>query len=486
MKMNGRKNSMLLGKNNQKDRYAKLDKIKIWHPTKNGKLKPADFPGVTWKKVWWICKKGHEWQAKEYKNVKIGCPYCAGKKVCGDNSLAAVNPELAKEWNYKKNAGLTPHDVTSGTEKKVWWKCKRKHEWKASVNKRNRGSGCHYCSSRRVCKDNSLAAINPNLAKEWHSTRNGNLTPGKVTLGSPVKAWWKCKKGHEWQAVINRRNRGNKCPYCSHLYVSSEFSLLTIKPKLAKEWHPTKNGKLKPSGVTSKSGRKVWWMCKKGHEWKTAISSRKEGSKCSICCNRKVSAVTSLLALNPKLAKEWHPTRNGELLPENVVPGTSRKAWWICKHGHEWQAIVVSRNKGHGCPYCSGVKASMENCLAAKNPRLAKEWHPTKNGKLTPEDVLPGSNKKIWWICELGHVWMREVIYRKNRGCPECAYALKEALKSRGGSVGGGVAGELTNKLRRKTKQKSKYFTEKSINYPFEKLPKMKIFDKKSKSAKKC
>src|SRR3989339_730113 len=486
MKMNGRKNSMLLGKNNQKDRYAKLDKIKIWHPTKNGKLKPADFPGVTWKKVWWICKKGHEWQAKEYKNVKIGCPYCAGKKVCGDNSLAAVNPELAKEWSYKKNAGLTPHDVTSGTEKKVWWKCKRKHEWKASVNKRNRGSGCHYCSSRRICKDNSLAAKNPKLAKEWHPIKNENLKPENVFATTKRYFWWRCKKGHEWRAKCSSRSEGYGCPYCGGGKICNENSLSTTNPKLAKEWHSTRNGNLTPGKVTLGSPVKAWWKCKKGHEWQAVINRRNRGNKCPYCSHLYVSSEFSLLTIKPKLAKEWHPTRNGELLPENVVPGTSRKAWWICKHGHEWQAIVVSRNKGHGCPYCSGVKASMENCLAAKNPRLAKEWHPTKNGKLTPEDVLPGSNKKIWWICELGHVWMREVIYRKNRGCPECAYALKEALKSRGGSVGGGVAGELTNKLRRKTKQKSKYFTEKSINYPFEKLPKMKIFDKKSKSAKKC
>ena len=32
--------------------------------------------------------------------------------------------------------------------------------------------------------------------------------------------------------------------------------------------------------------------------------------------------------------------------------------------------------------------------LSVTHPDLAKEWHPTKNGELTPNDVTAGSDKK--------------------------------------------------------------------------------------------
>lgn len=94
----------------------------------------------------------------------------------------------------------------------------------------------------------------------------------------------------------------------------------------------------------------------------------------------------------------------------------------MCEKGHEWQAVISSRNAGYGCPYCAGQKAlSGINDLSTTNPKLASEWHPTKNGSLHPSEVMSGSNKKVWWICEKGHEW-QAVINSRNagRGCPIC------------------------------------------------------------------
>ena len=103
------------------------------------------------KKVWWKCDKGHEWQATmSSRNQGHGCPYCSGQKVIkGENDLQTVNPTLAKEWNYEKNNGLTPADVTPSNDKKVWWKCKKGHEWQATISNRNSGNGCPVCNSER-------------------------------------------------------------------------------------------------------------------------------------------------------------------------------------------------------------------------------------------------------------------------------------------------------------------------------------------------
>jgi hypothetical protein len=133
----------------------------------------------------------------------------------------------------------------------------------------------------------------------------------------------------------------------------------------------------------------------------------------------------SLYYKNPSLAKEWHPIKNGELTPKDVTIGSGKMVWWICERGHEWQAKISNRTiLGNYCPYCRGKKVNDENCLATVNPLLAKEWHPTKNGELTPKDVTIGSKKKVWWQCEKGHEWQITVTNRSRNGCPKCSASL--------------------------------------------------------------
>lgn len=204
-------------------------------------------------------------------------------------------------------------------------------------------------------------------------------------------------------------------------------SLAELNPELARQWHPTKNGKLTINDVTAGSNIKVWWKCPEGddHEWKTTVAHRSNGRNCPICSGHKVAKSTSLGTLNPELAKEWHPTKNGNLTPIDVSPGSGRKVWWKCNKGddHEWQAYVNNRSKGSGCPICTNHKAVESNSLGKVHPELAKEWHPTKNGVLTPKDVAFGTHKKVWWRCHKGidHVWQTSPSLRIiGTGCPFC------------------------------------------------------------------
>ncbi|MEE1503303.1 MAG: zinc-ribbon domain-containing protein, partial [Acutalibacteraceae bacterium] len=91
--------------------------------------------------------------------------------------------------------------------------------------------------------------------------------------------------------------------------------------------------------------------------------------------------------------------------------------------GHEWQAAINNRSKGRGCPFCSGRYAIKgENDLQTINPTLANEWNYENNNGLTPADVLPNSDKKVWWTCSKGHEWQATIGSRnKGSGCPHCA-----------------------------------------------------------------
>ena len=122
--------------------------------------------------------------------------------------------------------------------------------------------------------------------------------------------------------------------------------------------------------------------------------------------------------------------RNGALTPEQVAPASNKKVWWRCPKGHDYQAVVASRTQRNGgCPYCANTKVLPGfNDLATKYPEIAAQWHPTMNGSLTPDHVLPGSRKKVWWQCSSGHVWQAVIYSRtgnRSSGCPFCTgYAL--------------------------------------------------------------
>lgn len=201
-------------------------------------------------------------------------------------SLAEKRPDLAKEWNYEKNGNLRPEDVTVNSHKKVWWKLpydvpmdyevkklRGKHfefEWMAIIHSRQKCS-CPFLSGRAVFSGfNDLQTMNPMLAKQWNYVKNKNLKPTQVTANSGLKVWW-CLPyddpitgkhfDFEWTDSIAHRNSGRGCPYLSGQAVWEGFNdLKTINPKLAAQWHPTKNGNLKPTQVTANTERKVWWL----------------------------------------------------------------------------------------------------------------------------------------------------------------------------------------------------------------------------------
>ena len=134
---------------------------------------------------------------------------------------------------------------------------------------------------------------------------------------------------------------------------TEKYNLSVTKPLLTKEWHPTKNGTLTPRDVTPMSNKKVWWLCKSGHQWEALIRNRSKGRGCPYCSGKRASKDNCLQTMNPNLAKQWHPIKNGNLTVKDVTPGSGKKAWWACKHGHEWTAVISSRNTGISCPYCS-------------------------------------------------------------------------------------------------------------------------------------
>lgn len=266
------------------------------------------------------------------------------------------------------------------------------------------------------------------LLQQWDGERNAGTSPQDLTFGSHQKVWWRCGKGHRWQAAVKSRTHGAGCPVCANrALLPGENDLATTHPQLIAQWDSSRNGTLTPQDLPAGSRRKVWWICAQGHSWQAAVAARARGADCPVCAGKVVLPGENDLASRfPAIARQWDLEKNGGLTPEGCTAASNRRVWWTCPLGHSYRAAVGARTvSGSDCPYCAGRKVLPGfNDLATLAPAVAASWHPSLNGTLTPDMVTVGSRHKVWWICPQGHVW-KAVIYsrtgEKQCGCPVCA-----------------------------------------------------------------
>ena len=447
-----------------------------WHPTKNGDLTPADRTAGSSKKVWWKCPVAddHEWSTviNNRTNRGDGCPCCSGRQVSITNSLQSLFPEVAAQWHPTNNGDRRPTDVVAGSSsKKVWWKCPKgdDHEWPAKPNERTfGGNGCPHCAGYESSVTNRLDIQFPDVAAQWHPTKNNDLRhtrgsrkgeplrPDNVVASSQTVVWWKCPVGddHVWDTTpMHRTNLGQGCPCCAGQQLSVTNSLQTLFPEIAAEWHPTKNGGVTPVDIYVHSRQKVWWKCPVGddHVWDATPANRTYNQSGCPCCSGHQLSVTNRLDIQfPDVAAQWHPTKNNDLRhtmgrfkgeplrSDKLVEGSKEKVWWKCPvaDDHEWIAPVVGlTRRREGCPCCAGKQLSVTNRLDTQFPEIAAQWHPTKNGGVTPADVVAGTPTKYWWRCPVAdyHEWQSGPHSRTRRGdgCPHCTLTPRSAQEIR-------------------------------------------------------
>lgn len=350
--------------------------------------------------------------------------------------------DVSSTWHPTKNT-LNLSELTTQSGRKAWWVCSLGHEWECRIadrtlGKTKRGTGCPFCFGRKLLIGfNDFASMYPEVALEWHPSKNGELKPSNVYSGSKSRAWWMCKLGHEWECCIADRGLGEKkkhtgCPVCAGNKIVAGFNdLASQHPTLANDWHPVKNGLVQPSEVSSHSRIKRWWLGRCGHEWQagTASLNRKEGTGrsngCPVCNGKTIlQGFNDLASQYPNVAQQWHPTKN-EKSPEITFRSSRIKVWWLCSLGHEWKTTVTSRTESKtNCPICSGRKVCAGfNDLESQFPHLVLELHPTKNGSVKASELYAGGKKRMWWKCAKGHEWetgMESRTKPQGTNCPTC------------------------------------------------------------------
>ena len=421
-------NKLVSGVNDLATLYPKI--AAEWNDGKNKGLSPDQILPGSGKRVWWCCRNGHEWNTAVYHRTEgHGCKICASRKAAlkpGVNDLASRSPALVSEWDREKNA-LTPDEVTAYSQVKIWWKCSDGHSWKTTVNHRFKGQGCPYCAGNRILPGfNDIVTMKKDFLAEWDYEKNDGIKPEMVGPGTQRRCWWKCRNGHGWQAPVYSRSAGNGCPYCAgNILVPGVNDLMSSSPEIAKEWDYEKNGSLRPEMVSRTSAKSYWWICPKGHSYRSSASSRSRGCGCSYCVGKKVlEGFNDFQSQHPDLMPQWDWEKNAGVLPTAIASNHHRKVWWRDACGHSWKATTSNRIRGNGCPFCAGRQVLKGfNDLASRYPSLAGEWDVQRNNGVKPDEVTYGSDKNVWWMCSLGHSWRATVSARAGRatGCPYCS-----------------------------------------------------------------
>ncbi|MBD8839502.1 hypothetical protein IFU39_16950 [Paenibacillus sp. CFBP 13594] len=256
------------------------DKMTEWDWNKN-KSHPNDISFGSKKKAWWICStcnSSYDMIIGNKTTKNQGCPYCSGNRVNATNSLLNNFPKVSREWSYTLNTTMKPDKISKYSNKKAWWTCNKcKSDFYSIISDRTfKGQGCPYCAGKSVNETNSLRTTHPRIVREWNYEMNSE-SPDSVTHGSVKVVWWtcnKCKSNYD-MSVDGRAISGLNCPYCVGRRVNDTNSLAQLRKDLLDEWNFERNSSIiSPHEVTVSSRKRVWWKCKKGHEWEAVIYSR--------------------------------------------------------------------------------------------------------------------------------------------------------------------------------------------------------------------
>jgi hypothetical protein len=369
--------------------YLYPELAKLWHPTKNKDLKPESANGN--KKHWYICKKKHEFFVKgiSKKNLKTTemCSRCGGRIPSVEKNFEIQHPEIAKEWDYKKNK-TQPNEYTRASKHKAWWICKKSHSYKMPISSRtSQFQSCSKCrpniSRAQIRIYAELKSIFPKtkLKKIINKIEIDVFLP-EVNIGIEYDG----ARYHKLQFVrerdIKKNQRLNKLG----------IHLIRVRDRGLDKLFENDILQVK-SLIQKKEIDEILIRIKK------IISDPKYIIKIDDYLSKKIFIninlynkeylnfpfpifENSLANTHENLLKEWDYKKNKKIRPEHFNASNPQKVWWICeKEGHSWYASISDRTyKKAKCRICNEVIRNKRLSDISKNRKgIKKEFWPDRN-----------------------------------------------------------------------------------------------------------
>lgn len=407
---------------------------KSWDYKKN-KINPYTISCSSHKKVWWICYSCNNKFERAISDIenqeKVFCKNCMIKRgrekrlntiLEKSGSFIDKYPDIAKEWDYDKNSGLSPKDISYGSSIKVWWICQNGHSYRSTMSHRIFGRRCPICSKEMSISfpEKAIAFYLNKVSKKMIESYRPDFLKGKeIDIYLEDKNIGIEYDGKAWHKSIKRDIEKNK------LCEKNNIKLIRVRelgcPELnsvSDDYYYQKDEKF--NNLSPIIQQIIFNIYGKTLEIDVESDRFKIYEMIDYSIKEK-----SFESIYPDIAKEWDYEKNDNLKPSQFYAHSSRKFWWKCDKGHSYEVSLAKRADGSKCPYCSNQKIlTGYNDLSSTHSYILKEWNYKQNLKnnIKPENVFAGSHKKVWWICQNGHEWEASISNRiRGRGCPVCS-----------------------------------------------------------------
>lgn len=448
---------VLTGYNDLETKYPNISKE--WDYSKNEGT-PKDYTYRSLYKANWKCSTcGTEWAARirdrADSKYKL-CPQCTALKRGEEKHKRELkqrggitDPLLLREWDYEKNI-KAPNQYTPKSNESAFWVCSKcGYHYKAKISNRANRKSCACCKGKVVVAGiNDLATTHPDLANEWHPTKNEKLKPSDVSYGMATKVWWICPEGHEYQATLNHRSTGTNCPVCnagrqtSFAEQAVFFYVKKVFPDAVNRYKDIFSNGMELDIYIPSINLAIEYD---GEAWHKSETLDREKEKYRVCQDNGIK----LLRLKEKMTDEskntadeflsivdgdmYKPDQLGKairLLLDRIDPETNM---WTRRNPlayHSNVDINIYRDEKEIRSYMTKIK---NGSLADEYPALAREWHKLKNGNLLPEKVRPHSDIVAWWVCpDCGNEYKSTIGHRVyGTECPKCGIVKSARSKEK-------------------------------------------------------
>ncbi len=446
---------VLTGYNDLKSRYPKI--AEEWnYELNNGR--PEDYVFGSTYRANWICSEcNHQWASKILSRTKrsSGCPKCALIKRAQNKHLTSLKTTgcitdtvLIEEWDSDKNKPYS--EYTKNSNHSVWWVCSKcGYNYKSKISNRTiLHRGCPLCANQIVLAGkNDLSTTHPQLALEWNHEKNGSTTPEKVTYGSGKKVWWKCPIGHEYQATILHRVHGTNCPICNSGRQTSFaeqaifFYIKKIYPDAINRFTAPFLKKMELDIFIPSINLAIEYD---GEAWHKDNSQTKEQEKYKRCQSNQIKLIrirekipenSHLIAdacINLE-GKMWEHKQLEKVIIELIRSLDPCSNFWTRKNPRNIYSPISVNIERDRYEIQKNIILPTNNSLLYLHPNIAKEWHPVLNKNLSPSQVKPHSDLKVWWLCPTcKNQYLSSVSHRiSGTGCPKCGIQKSAQKRSK-------------------------------------------------------
>lgn len=348
-------------------------------------------------------------------------------------------------WDYEKNVGILPEELTDGLKKKIWLICDRcSHSFNKAIYYLKKGSWCPFCCvpPKQLCDSYCQKCLDKSFevcakSSQW-SSKNSTI-PRAVFAGSNKKFLFDCEEcGHEFLMALDAVSKGKWCPYCANQKLC-ELDDCTFCFNKSFACHPkasqwAKINEKSARQVALNSNKSFWFQCDVCPHIFFVPPGRiaSTGSWCGycsgnlLCDNGACKVCLEKSFASHRRASSW--SSNNSVLPREVFLSSNKRFLFDCEIcGHEFSAFLYTIIAGSWCNFCSNKVLCREDCQICLKKSFAshefsKFWSP-KNTKI-PREVFLFSNKRFWFDCEdCGHSF-EVVLYSVSQGsfCRFCAH----------------------------------------------------------------